>query len=125
MKRKQRLRLEAGKQKAENVSGKIEKKLLVSIGKGNRRNGRRKRWEEIDEGIAKEEATEKGRREGKKRSNEDDEGFPDVWIDDVDDDEGGVKTVAVETQSGTESEGLGDVRLSIGDAEAELDEGIS
>ena len=52
--RKQRLRLEAGKDKAENIRGKGKVKLMSSVGREERRNKRRRKWEEIDEMIGKE-----------------------------------------------------------------------
>ena len=42
--------------------------MLGSVGRGRRRNGRRKPWEEVDENIAKEGIAGKGRKKGSKRN---------------------------------------------------------
>ena len=54
LRRKQRLRLEAEKEKAENFRGKTQSKLVESVGREETRKKRRRKWEEIEEGISKE-----------------------------------------------------------------------
>ena len=71
MKRKQRLRLEQGKEKAENVQGRTETKLLDSVGRGQRRKARRADWEDIDEKIGREVGAGLKSRKGRKPSVQD------------------------------------------------------
>lgn len=54
LKRKQRLRIEQGKEKAENIAEKIQVKVQESERKISGKRGRRAKWEELNETIGKE-----------------------------------------------------------------------
>ena len=53
LKRKQRLRLEVGRGKAENVRDKTELRMLDSLSRDEGRRKRRRKWEEVDDAIRK------------------------------------------------------------------------
>ena len=59
---------------------KTEVKVFESVGKDERRRGRRAKWEEIDEKIGKEVGV--GKR--KKKAREDEAGNGDEWVDEED-----------------------------------------
>lgn len=75
LKRKQRIRLEQGKEKAENVQGRIEAKMMGSKGRGERRKARRADWEDIDEKIGREIGAGSKSKTGKKQEPEEDQGL--------------------------------------------------
>ncbi|KAL9125032.1 MAG: hypothetical protein Q9217_005713 [Psora testacea] len=81
LRRKQRLRLEQGKEKAMNVLHKTEVKVLESLGRGERRKRRRAKWEDIDEKIEK-EVVGCGRK--KKQAKEEVRECGDDWVDEED-----------------------------------------
>ena len=62
LKRKQRIRLEAGRDKAENVRNRTEVKTSDSIGRGTRKQQRRRSWGNIDGMIEKEVGEDIGRK---------------------------------------------------------------
>ena len=105
------------------MRGKVELKVLGSLGKGERRNRRRRKWEEIDEGIAREGVVEKGMRKGKKKKgkqrNNQNGGIADEWAGD---DEGDIKMDAVEMEENKGSAAIADGTLAGGGAESGLDE---
>ncbi|KAL9098855.1 MAG: hypothetical protein Q9163_005559 [Psora crenata] len=86
LRRKQRLRKEQGKEKAENVLEKTEVKVLESVGRVEKRRGRKAKWEDIDEKIGKDNAASK-RRKKEKTDQENGREEGDNWVDEGEDDE--------------------------------------
>ncbi|KAG8530397.1 uncharacterized protein KY384_004899 [Bacidia gigantensis] len=69
LRRKQRLRLEAGRTKAENVLERTKVKMIDSEGRGARKKRRRGEWKDIDGMIEREAARETMRKERRKLRN--------------------------------------------------------
>ena len=88
--------------------------MLGSVGRGKRRNGRRKPWEEVDEDIAKESIAESGGRKSSKKSWRTDEGQGgrQEETEQLVGDEGDMETDVVETGLDNQNTANGEGQIS-------------
>ena len=81
LKRKQRLRLESGREKGESVRDKSAVKVSNSISRGEGRRKRRRKWEEIDDAIRKTLLDGRSLKNNKNNAEEGEQASPEILMD--------------------------------------------